>query len=185
MSDRDLFENDAKFANEAEHEHAEQPAMSDEERAALEHQMGEVKGEIARLRQLLRDKERELAAVEKALGITAFSKIAQSVNNVKQSNAYQKTSTALQSFGEKTSTAFKNVGQKTGEALRNLTKKDEAGESAVDNTPKEPPVPIADRFRRFTQSVRDKMKGSDGAGTPPATIASSHSNADEEEFGNN
>lgn len=95
-------------------------------RAEWQGELTQVEDEIQTLRQVLNAKTRRAHELKRKLGVTVWgeftSDMGQGIKNVRESNAYQKTESAIKATAEKTTSLFGGIGsamsQKLG-ALKN------------------------------------------------------------------
>lgn len=101
------------------------PDIDPEEKARMDsewrEELAKLEEEILTLRQVLNAKVRHSADLKRKLGITPMREfqadIKQGFQNIKESDAFQKTNSALKNVGAKTSTAFTSFGAFTSRKL--------------------------------------------------------------------
>ncbi|CAN9503953.1 unnamed protein product [Ophioblennius macclurei] len=90
------------------------PAMTEEERQELQHELDKVEDEIQTLSQVLAAKEKQLAEIKRKLGITPLNELKQNITKTWQevttSTAYRRTSETLSQAGLKATAAFSTMG---------------------------------------------------------------------------
>ncbi|OQR76431.1 hypothetical protein BIW11_07789 [Tropilaelaps mercedesae] len=100
-------------------------AMSESEQEELRRQLSEVEKEMETLRAVLQSKQEKAQELRRKLGISPLgelkSDLEQSIKNIQDTQAYQKTSDVVKVAGEKTSQLFGSITRKLGEMKNSPT----------------------------------------------------------------
>ncbi|XP_063407341.1 tumor protein D52-like isoform X2 [Mytilus trossulus] len=102
----------------------ETPEERAERLKLLQDELEKVEEEIVTLRQVLGAKVRRAAEIKRQMGITPFQEFKQDLQHgfksIQDSDAYQKTSSAVKTASEKTSAAFSTVGSTVSRKLSDV-----------------------------------------------------------------
>ncbi|XP_058459818.1 tumor protein D52 isoform X2 [Malaya genurostris] len=98
------------------------------QRAEWSQELARVEEEITTLRTVLQSKMRHASELKRKLGITVWKEItddvSQGIKNVKESNVYQKTETAIKSTAGKTTSVFGGITSKMTQKLSEMKQSD-------------------------------------------------------------
>jgi len=152
------------------------PEEQERQREEWQQELARIDEDIVLMRETLSAKIKEAQELKHKLGITMWSEFTEDVNqslrNVKESQAYQKTEAALKTTGERASGLFAGLGAKFSEARESTTFK--TVEERVGTMVTTVKSKVTSSRSNSTQSFDEALKEAEAAkkqaegATPPA-----------------
>ncbi|XP_043243690.1 tumor protein D53-like isoform X4 [Amphibalanus amphitrite] len=154
------------------------PEEQEQQRQQWKEELARLEEDILLMRETLQAKMREAQVLKQKLGITVWTEFTQDVNqslqSVRQSQAYQRTGAALKSTGEKASGLFAGLGAKISEARESAAFKtvEERMGTMVNSVKSKVSTSHSNSTQSFDEALREaeaaQQKQAAAAAAPPA-----------------